>query len=120
MTSAPQTYATETPKLDYEDGYLTGVQMTDAIYRVYDNTYEHTWFTNGKVKRMVSRFNQPIALRCYSSLSRGYESHYKVEVVNRDGGKPVLKETFQSINSLICYYSIRQDLISDLLSKMAS
>lgn len=116
MTNVQPTYDSGTVKLEHKDGYLVSIETGDASYSVHDNTYQHTWITNGKTKRMLRKYKQPVVLRYYPYLNRQYASDYRVEVVTRTGGKAIFESSFESINSLITHYQVRHDLIDSMVS----
>lgn len=120
MTNARPIYDSGTVKLEHKNGYLVSIKTNDASYSVHDNTYQHTWITNGKTKRMLCKYKQPVVLRYYPYLNREYMSDYRVEVVTIAGGKPTFESSLESINSLIIHYQVRSDLIDSMVSILKS
>ena len=118
MTKELRTYGSETLELEYDSqSHLIRVQGPDCFYSADKNVYRHTWHTGGKVKRQVVRFENPIALSLFE-MPKAAGFDYKINVISRDGHTLNERSSFQSINSLISFYSVRPDLVQEMIAKL--
>jgi len=119
MTKEQLTYASGTVELGYdESGRLIRVTGDGCSYSADGSIYRHVWNTNGKVKRKVAKFNQPISLRFSPPVSNMLD--FRVSISGLTENKLEQEFSFESINSIIFRYPIRSDLLESMIARIGS
>ncbi len=118
MTKEQLIYDTGTVDLTYDDnGSLINVEGDGCVYSANGSRYRHIWHTNGKVKRKVAEFNQPIRL-VYCRPSNALD--FRVMIVGVENHPLEKLFSFESIDSIIVFYPIKDGMIESMLSKLPS
>lgn len=118
MMKEQLTYGSGTVDLEYDvNGFLIKVEGDGCVYLASGNRYSHIWQTNGKTKRQIVEFNQPVFLEfCPSSNAMDF----RVVAIGKEK-KPLEKLfSFESINSIITFFPIKEDIIETMMLKLRS
>ncbi len=115
--NAQLTSGSEIPELRYHDGKLVHVTIEEGYYMVNDRYFEKSILTNGKRKRMIAEYQDPVALYYWRPSSS--TPHTVISVVDGEGnGDPNQLWSIESINGLISFYTVRSDLLKELILKL--